>query len=143
MTDSMTNEEIFFGVQEPEIVPYLDAYSTKITGSRGEGNVRGVKYIYTSETDCLVGDPYTLDVVIECDNENERVGKGRVLRVDKQTGCHPRLIMSHAVGCPTYFVSDFTWLNYWKPELLGSVLLVFGLGFGCFGKKLFGLITAL
>ena len=62
-----TGEEILYG-GEPTIYPYLDAYSTKITGSRGEGNVRGVKFRYESETECSDEKPRTVQVAVECDD---------------------------------------------------------------------------
>ena len=139
--DSSTEAEVLYG-GKPEIEPYLYAYSAKITGSRGEGNVRGVKFTYQSETQCS-GAPKKLQIAIECDDENDAIGGGKVLRVDNAESCQPRIIVTHAVGCPDYYVCDFTWLNYWKPELFGSILVLLGLGFGCFGKRLFGLLSAL
>ena len=68
---------------KPEITPYLDAYGPNITGSRGEGNVRGVKLVYESETECQAGDLYSLEIAVECDDENELAGKGKILRVDQ------------------------------------------------------------
>ena len=86
---------------------------------------------------------YTLEIAIECDHENDDIGTGKIIRVTRPTDCNPLIVVSHVSGCPEYFVSDFTWLNYWKPEMLGAVLLVFGIAIGCFGKKLFGLLSAM
>ena len=49
----------------------------------------------------------------------------------------------HEAGCPTYFVSDFTWLNYWQPGLLSAILIAMGLGFGIIGIKSFSIVIPL
>ena len=50
--------------------------------------------------------------------------------------------MYHDAGCPDYFVSDYTFTNYWKPGILGGILVVMGLLSGCLGMKLFSLMAA-
>ena len=64
------------------------------------------------------------------------------MRVQGETDCNPLIVMYHEAGCPNYFINDFTWANYWKPSLMGSVFALMGLVLGCLGLKLFSLISA-
>jgi len=53
------------------------------------------------------------------------------------------LVFKHISGCPDYYISDFTWNNYWKPYLLGLVLTAMGLFLGCVGKSMFHTVVPL
>ena len=55
MTESESQQEIYFG-GEHVIEPYLQSYGAKISGSRGLGNVRGVKLTYSSSEVCQIAD---------------------------------------------------------------------------------------
>ena len=63
--------------------------------------------------------------------------EGYISEVINAETCSPIVVFGHEKGCPDYYISDFTWNNYWKPYLLGSILIVMGLTFGCLGKSCF------
>ena len=60
-----------------------------------------------------------------------------------ENSCSPKVLVVHSAGCPDYFVSNFTWFNYWKPEVMGSVLVALGLATGLLGKRSFAFIAPL
>ena len=86
---------------------------------------------------------YQVRVAIECSDEYELEGEAHVVKVIDETSCSPIILVNHSAGCPDYYVSDFTWLNYWKPQILGSMITLMGLGFGCIGKKMFAIFSGL
>ena len=106
-----------------------------------------MKISYTSATVCKVEDAveqfYSVTLAVECSEDFEVQGKADVLKIENEASCDPLIVLMHKAGCPEYFVSDFTWMNYWKPELIGSMLLLLGIGFGCIGKKIFAVFSGL
>lgn len=106
-----------------------------------------MKISYTSDTVCKVEDAvekfYSVTLAVECSEDFDVQGEANVLKIENETSCDPIIVLMHKAGCPDYFVSDFTWMNYWKPELIGSMLLLLGIGFGCIGKKLFAVFSGI
>lgn len=142
MTNLNTKEEVYFSDEPSKIEPYLKTYGTQIFGSRGEGHVHGVRLTYGSDYACTTEENYSLTIAVECHDWFTGQGEADVLRVQGETDCNPLIVVYHNAGCPDYFVSDYTFTNYWKPELMGGILAVMGIGSGCLGMKLFSLMAS-
>ena len=141
MIDLSTSDKVYFDDQPSKIEAYLEPYGTQIFGGRGEGIVHGVRLTYGSDYACTTDENYSLTIAVECHDYFTGQGEADVLRVQGETDCNPLIILDHDAGCPDYYVSDYTWTNYWKPELLGSLLTVMGLGYGWLGMKQFSLMA--
>ena len=139
MIDINSDKETVIFKSEPKKKAYLDAYGAHISGNRGQGEVRGVMLTYDSDTICDESSQrkFQLSQVIECSSEYDKKGGGHLLKIEGETSCNPLIIIYHDTGCDHQFVSDYSWLTYWKPEIIGSVLLLMGLAMGWIGKKYF------
>ena len=122
---------------------YLKPYGDEVHGSRGKGVVRGVRLIYTSDVECEESVNHGVTIAVECSKHNDKSLTGYISEVNNAQSCHPTLVFKHISGCPDYYISDFTWNNYWKPYLLGLVLTAMGLFLGCMGKNMFHTVVPL
>jgi hypothetical protein len=112
-------------------------------------DILGISVLYNSGVTCstVIDDSgvatsidysFTFDVM--CDKSITNMA---LIESQDLSSCDKKVTLVHNAGCPIYSALGFVNFMYENIWLSGSLLIIFGLVIGLFGKKWFGTITGL